>query len=767
MADRDVPRGVVEREETGAGWGLPAALVLLALVLLLTGVRSNPPAPKGQDVPLTEFSAERARQALRTLLGDGAPHPVGSEANARVRERILTHLRWLGLTPEVQEGFACSFGGCGRVWNVVARLEGAQPGKAVVLMAHYDSVPAGPGAADDMHGVAAILEIARVLKAGPPLRSPVIFLLDDGEEGGLLGARAFAEQSPLMAQVGAVINLEARGSSGPSLLFETSGADGWMIPRFSAGAGRPVTSSVFATIYDVLPNDTDLSVFKERNVPGLNFAFIGDPMHYHTAADSLENLSAASLQHQGDNALAAVRGLGGADLDSPPPGKAVFFDVLSSFVVSWPAGWSLVLAIVAFLLVIAAIVMARRRGAFPEASLGRGLLVLPLALLLAGALAFGLQLLLGGAFPGPWVANPLPAKIAFWLLPLAAALWAASWLSRARSTGLWAGVWIWWAVVGLVLALVAPGVSYLFLVPALVAGVTGLAALGGSPAGRVLASVLPLVVAGLLWFPVLLKLYDGLGLQGLLVTGVLVGIFATALSPLVALAGRGWRRWTPVAAAALAVAFAVVAMLASPFSPGSPRPIPFHYSLDAGTGQARWLAFGGGAPLPEPLRTAVPFDRQPVQPYPWSSPQSRALAAPAPALGLAAPALTVVGDSVEGGKRRLRLRLSSPRGAQVGFIVIPAAAKLESIRVQGRELPGPPIPQLANAPWRNLTYHTLPLQGGELDVVLGETKPLEWYVGDRTYGLPPGGEALRKARPATVTTLQLGDVTTVSRKVRI
>ena len=142
MADHGATRGVAEREESGAGWGLPAALVVLALVLLLAGVRSNPPAPKGQDVPLTEFSAERARQVLQTLLGDGAPHPHGSEANARVRERILTHLRWLGLTPEVQEGFACSFGGCGRVWNVVARLEGTRPGTAEDIMGRRSRAPA-------------------------------------------------------------------------------------------------------------------------------------------------------------------------------------------------------------------------------------------------------------------------------------------------------------------------------------------------------------------------------------------------------------------------------------------------------------------------------------------------------------------------------------------------------------------------------------------------------------------------------------------------
>jgi Peptidase family M28 len=770
MIDRGATRSAAGREETGAGWGFAAALALLALVLLLVSVRASPPAPKAQDVPVTEFSAERARQVLGTLLGDGAPHPMGSEANARVRERILGHLRWLGLTPEVQEGFACSanFGGCGRVWNVMARLEGAQPGKAVLLMAHYDSVGAGPGVGDDMHGVAAVLEVARILKSGPPPRNPVIFLLTDGEEGGLLGATAFAQQSPAMDQVGVVVNLEARGSSGPSLLFETSGADGWTVPRFAAEAGRPLTSSVFATIYDLLPNDTDLTVFKRRDVPGMNFAFIGDALHYHTAADNLENLSVASLQHQGDNALAAVRGLAGADLASPPPGKAVFFDVLALFVVRWPAGWSLILAALALILVIVAVVLAFRRGAFAGASLVQGLLVFPLAVILAAVLAYGLQMLLRGAFPAAWAANPLPAKVAFWLLPLGLALWAASWMSRrGRSAGLWAGTWLWWAVAGVAVAVLAPGISYLFLVPALVAGLVGLATLGGSPSGRAIASLVPALVAALLWFPLLLLLYDGLGLQGLFATGILMGIFATVLSPLVALAGAGWRRWTPVAAAVLAVIFAVVAMRTPPFSPQAPRPLPFQYHLNADTGQARWIAFTGGMPLPEPLRQAVPFEPAPARPFPWSPPQARATVAPAPALGLAAPELTVVADSVQGGKRRVRLRLASPRGAQGAFILIPSAAKLESISMQGTKMPLPIIPGVATAEWRNFAYHALPSEGGDLEVVLGEAKPLDWYVGDRTFGLPPAGQALQKARPATMTTIQNGDVTTVSRKVRI
>src|SRR6185295_2883635 len=134
--------------EARDGRGLAFALILLALALLLAVVQAHPPAAKAKEVPLTEFSAGRAREVLGSLLGDGAPHPVGSPANARVRERIVAHLRWLGYAPEVQESFSCSPGGaCARVWNVLAYLRGEEPGKvklrsnkSVLLMAHYDSV---------------------------------------------------------------------------------------------------------------------------------------------------------------------------------------------------------------------------------------------------------------------------------------------------------------------------------------------------------------------------------------------------------------------------------------------------------------------------------------------------------------------------------------------------------------------------------------------------------------------------------------------------
>jgi peptidase M28-like protein len=755
----------------GAGWGFPLALALLALVLLLVVSALRPPRPRPESAPPAEFSAARAERVLRDLVGDGAPHPIGSAANARVRDRVLATLTGLGYAPEVQTGFACNSSTCGRVENVLARLPGSAPGRAVLLASHYDSVGSGPGASDDLTGVAAVLEVARALKAGPPPRDTVLFLLDDGEEAGLLGAFSFVRQSPAAAEVGAVVNLEARGTSGASLMFETSGDNGWLVSRYAAAAPHPTTSSVYPTIYEFVPNDTDLSVFKRNRVPGLNFAFIRDVAHYHTPLDDLAHASERSLQHHGDNALAAVRGLAGADLSHPPRGNAVFFDLLGAVVVRWPAAWSLPLALLALLLVVAAVVLAVRRGALSGGALALGLAAFlgMVAAALAIATALRLGLLAGALLPG-FLARPLPVVAAFWFAALAGVLLVAAAAGpRLGLAGLWAGAWLWWAVLGAVLARLLPGLSYLFLMPALVAGAAGLAAFApraGSPRNRAWAAIVPAVVAALLWFPVVVPLYDGLGATAFLVIPALLALLFTALAPLAADAGPLWRRAVPGAAVALTLVFSLVGLTSPPYSQESPQRVGIQFHQDGDSGRARWLVRGA---LPPAMRRAAPFDPEPQPAFPWSGP-ARAFAAPAPPLAAPAPALAVVEDAVVGGKRHLKLRLTSPRGAAVATVVVPAAAKVESVAVEGTAIesyrrrgrtPGP------GGDGSAYSDVTLPPGGAQLDFVLGETAPLDWYVVDSTPGLPPGGQALVAARPATATAFQDGDATLVSRKVRI
>jgi len=300
-------------------------VVALAAALGLAQLRT--PQPAGADAPASEFSAARALAELRPLAQ--APHPQGSAEHDRVRDRLLMRLRELGLESEIQHATA-SNGRIGLEWkgttpagsvdNVVGRLPGTASTRAVLLVAHYDSVPWSTGAADDGAGVAAILEALRALRAGPPLRNDLIVLFSDGEEAGLLGAKAFVDGHRWARRVGVALNFEARGTRGPSLMFETSAGNERLVRELAAAASfqspteRPLASSLFYEIYRLLPNDTDLSVFKEAHFAALNFAFIDGGTAYHTRLDRLDALDPGSLQHHGSYALSLARRLGGIDV---------------------------------------------------------------------------------------------------------------------------------------------------------------------------------------------------------------------------------------------------------------------------------------------------------------------------------------------------------------------------------------------------------------------------------------------------------------------
>src|SRR5690606_24922142 len=219
-------------------------VILLVLACAALSLREGrAPAPLPVVAPAGAFSATRAMAVLQRVLGDQRPHPVGSEANAEVRGRIMDEFRRIGIAAEVRSRFACGASACTTVHNILGHLPGAARDDAVLLTAHYDSVAAGPGAGDDGAGVAAVLEAARALKAGTPPGRDVWFLLDDGEEAGLLGAYAFA-QEPEFADIGWVVNLEARGDVGASSLIETQAGNAGVVAAIGRALPRPSGSSL-------------------------------------------------------------------------------------------------------------------------------------------------------------------------------------------------------------------------------------------------------------------------------------------------------------------------------------------------------------------------------------------------------------------------------------------------------------------------------------------------------------------------------------------
>ncbi len=781
MADMRQPGGAAtEAAYVGADRALAVMLALFALALPLVLQPHRPPPPRPASAPPAVFSAERAQEVLRRLAGDGRPHPVGTAEDDRVRQAIVGILAGLGYQPRVEESFACTpYGSCAKVRNVVARLDGREPGAAAALAAHYDSVPAGPGVSDDLAGVATILEIARALRSGPPPRHPVMLLLDEGEETGLLGARAFEDASPEAGDVKAVVNLEARGTSGPSYMFENSGDNGWLIAAWAPRVRRPVTTSIAAFIYSLLPNDTDLTVFRRHRVPGFNFAFIGDAPRYHSSADDLANLSLASLQHQGDNALAAITALADAgNLGSPPPGNMAFFDLPGLGIVRWPLGWTLWMAAAALLLLLLAAVAGLRRQTIRGGDLALGLLAAPAMLLATALLAYGLSLGLqaAGVLNVAWLAHPLPAVAAFWLLALTLAAALARILPRRRPTaplGLWVGVWLIWSVLGLLLAVLAPATSYVFTVPALAAGLCGVLARvwrgragGGAPPVPV---ILPGLVAAVLWWGVLPPMYEGIGVPALPLIAALLALVFAALAPLVAAGGRFGRRLWILALAATVVA-ALAALAQAPVSSQSPRHLSFTLYQDGDSGTARWVALGP-PPLPPAVRRAAAFGK-PGPVYPWSPADARLVSAPAPPLAATPPPeLRVIEDTVAGGRRHLRLLLVSRRGAPIGTFLVPASANPTAVRVDGHPLPEAdprrPPPRPRPGDWLSYSNATLAPAGCELDLELGDTGPLEVYGLDASFGLPPAGAGLLAARPPEAVTFQQGDTVLFSRRLQL
>ncbi len=368
-------------DKTHAGSGLrridsvyvlsAASIMLVIVIALLVVYRLNPPRPAAVNAPLAEFSGERALKHLMVIAQ--RPHPVSTSEHAEVANYIQNELAALGFSPEVQRTPA--------LMNILVRLKGTSDEKAVLLVGHYDSVATGPGASDDGSAVAGILETLRALKSSQPLKNDVIALFSDGEEAGLLGAKAFVYQHPWAKDVGVVLNFDARGSSGPVIMFETSNKNSWLVKEFAKAAPHPAANSLAPAIYALMPNDTDFTVFKEAGFAGLNFAHIIGLNYYHTPLDNLTNMDHRTLQHQGAIALALTRHFGDLNLNSDAHNNEIYFDLFNSTIVSYSEQWVVPLAVLVCLSFVALVVFGLKNKHLTPYGLVIGFMAIPLSVM--------------------------------------------------------------------------------------------------------------------------------------------------------------------------------------------------------------------------------------------------------------------------------------------------------------------------------------------------------------------------------------------------
>lgn len=445
------------------------AVAFVAISFLIVWCQQSPPRPVAANAPADVFASGRAMEILRTIAQK--PHPVGSPEHEAVRAFLLQQLSALGLQTEVQtatgRGVVNGRPGTVAVNNVIGILKGSGGGGALLLAAHYDTVPNSPGASDDGAGVVTLLETARALKNGPPLRNDLIFLFSDGEELGLLGAEAFAYQHPLAKQVALALNFEARGASGPSVLFETSENNAWLIDEFAAAAPYPNGNSVAYEIYRRMPNSTDMRVFKDAGMAGLNFAYFDGVNRYHSNTDDVQSISEASLQHHGTYALALARRFGNASLDTPSSGNEVYFDLLGRWLVHYSTKW-VPPATVLITFIFAAITwFGRKQKKISFAGVAFGIFSFIAAIFAAlgfGLLAWGLKTFALGP-----KANPDGIYFAALVLLtgiIAIVLYRRS-FRKATIENLAMGALVCWLFLLVITSLFAPGSSYLFFWPLL------------------------------------------------------------------------------------------------------------------------------------------------------------------------------------------------------------------------------------------------------------------------------------------------------------
>ena len=449
-------------------WTLPAALALLAVLFVVQVPQIAPPDPLGVDADRGVFSAGRARNELSNLLGDEAPHPVGSAANRAVKERLMARLTELGLKPEEQRTIGCAAESatCAQVENVLAAIPG-RTADTIVLMAHYDSVPNAPGAGDDGAAVAALLEMTRIVEPGAPYRNTILMVFTDAEETGLLGAEAFFAESPAAKRARAVINLEGSGSAGPVYLLRTGPASGELMAAFRDVAPHPFAQSFTEEIFKRMPNDTDFSVSLRAGLPGIDFAFAGERNHYHTPLDSIANLDLGTLQHHGENTLPLLRTLVDADLSAAAPNE-VYANLGKRHWLHWSPAAGVVLAAIALALLLFATWRARVAPLRLLAAIAFGVATLIVAASLTLAALWLVDRLVG--VRPDWPANPWPWRLALYSPPLlVVALFGPVAARRVGTAAMLLGAWWIWTLATLAMAVYLPLAAYLFIPGAVVA----------------------------------------------------------------------------------------------------------------------------------------------------------------------------------------------------------------------------------------------------------------------------------------------------------
>lgn len=352
--------------------------------------------PDEKELKATDFSINNALYHLKKI--SKKPHHTGSPEHKLVQYYIINELKKLGLIAKIQQKTAIN-----KKWrasttteNIVAKIKGTEKGKSLLLLTHYDSNPhSSLGASDAGSGVVTILEGLRAFLAKKiQPKNDIIILFSDAEELGLLGAQAFVENHPFAKNIGLVLNFEARGSGGASyMLMETNGKNKKILTEFlNSNPNYPAANSLMYSIYKKLPNDTDLTIFRENgNINGFNFAFIDDHFDYHTVQDSYERLNRETLQHQAEYFTTSLNYFSNSNLnDTNSNEDYIYVNFPFTKLLIYPFSWVLPMFILALVIFLALLYLGIKNEKLTINGLLKGFIPYFICIILCVGISYGL-----------------------------------------------------------------------------------------------------------------------------------------------------------------------------------------------------------------------------------------------------------------------------------------------------------------------------------------------------------------------------------------
>ncbi|TDD78897.1 M28 family peptidase [Flavobacterium caseinilyticum] len=643
---------------------------------------------------LADFSTKRALAQVEAI--SKQPHFVGSANHEVVANYLVKELNKLGLETSIQEGYTLSdWGNLVQSKNILARIKGSNNSKALLLLSHYDSAPHSysPGASDAGSGVATILESVRAfLYNKSPHKNDIIILFSDAEELGLNGAALFVTQHQWAKEIGLVLNFEARGSSGPSyMLMETNKGNAGLVKGFaSAKATFPVSNSLMYSIYKMLPNDTDLTVFREQgNIQGYNFAFIDDHFNYHTAQDDIHHLNKNTLAHQGSYLMPLLNYFSNSDLNTTKASEDyVYFTIPYTFI-SYPFSWVLPMVIIALALFIFLLFLGKAKRILSFREIGRGFIPFFGSLIVTGLISFfGWKALLK-LYPqyndllNGFTYNGHAYIAAFVLLALAISLLFYHLFSERKVTinHFVAPLFIWIVING-ALAFSLQGAGFL-IIPVyfglIVFGVFIVTQKSNKILNLLLSIPALIIIAPFIqMFPI------GLGLKVLFGSAILTVLTFGLLLPVFgAFAKKGI--WTLVFFV-LSIGFFAKAHSESGYEAGKAKSNSLLYIYNADTGKSNWATYDKNldswtkAYLGENPKEATTLNETPL----FSKYNSGfTYAAQAPKKELLKPSIEFLEDRIVGNQRFLKIKISPNRNVNRYDIFANEKMAIHNFRANG------------------------------------------------------------------------------------